>query len=165
MHYDTEEVIDMAIEKVREYLKQWDRDKDIVEFAVSSATVELAAEAAGVIPARIAKTLSFRDNGGCVLVVTAGDAKIDNSKFKKSFQMKARMLSPEEVVTFTGHEVGGVCPFAIENPEVKIYCDRSMQRFDTVFPAAGSSNSAIELTCDELFAYANAIDWIDVCKV
>ncbi|MFA5636192.1 MAG: YbaK/EbsC family protein [Anaerovoracaceae bacterium] len=154
----------MAIEKVREYLRQWNRDKDIIEFAVSSATVDLAAEAAGVIPARIAKTLSFRDDGGCILVVTAGDTKIDNGKFKKAFHMKARMLSPEEVVAFTGHEVGGVCPFAVENPEVKIYCDISMKRFETVFPAAGSSNSAIELTCDELFEYANAIDWVDVCK-
>lgn len=164
MHYDTGEVRDMAIEKVREYLKQWNKDQDIIEFAVSSATVELAAEAAGVIPARIAKTLSFRDNGGCVLVVTAGDAKVDNGKFKKFFHMKARMLSPDEVVAFTGHEVGGVCPFAIENPEVKVYCDFSMKRFETVFPAAGSNNSAIELTCDELFMYANAMDWIDVCK-
>lgn len=154
----------MAIEKVREYLRQWNRDKDIIEFAVSSATVDLAAEAAGVIPARIAKTLSFRDDGGCILVVTAGDTKIDNGKFKKAFHMKARMLSPEEVVAFTGHEVGGVCPFAVENPEVKIYCDISMKRFETVFPAAGSSNSAIELTCEELFEYANAIDWVDVCK-
>ena len=154
----------MSIEKIREYLKQWNRDKDVMEFTVSSATVELAAKAVGVIPARIAKTLSFRDNGGCILVVTAGDRKIDNGKFKQYFKTKARMLSPEEVLSFTGYEVGGVCPFAIENPEVKIYCDISMKRFETVFPACGSSNSAIELTCDELFEYAKAIDWIDVCR-
>ncbi len=154
----------MAIERVREYLKQWDRDKDILEFPVSSATVELAAEAAGVIPARIAKTLSFRDGESCLLIVTAGDRKVDNSKFKQFFQMKARMLTPEEVEQFTGHAVGGVCPFAMKDPEVKIYCDSSMRRFETVFPACGSSNSAIELNCDELFQYANAIEWIDVCK-
>jgi prolyl-tRNA editing enzyme YbaK/EbsC (Cys-tRNA(Pro) deacylase) len=164
MHYDTGEVKNMAIDKVREYFKQWNKDKDIKEFSVSSATVELAAKAAGVIPARIAKTLSFRDNGGCILVVTAGDRKIDNGKFKKFFQTKARMLSPEEVLSYTGHAVGGVCPFAIENPEVKIYCDISMKRFETVFPACGSSNSAIELTCEELFEYAKAIEWIDVCR-
>ncbi len=164
MHYDMGEVKNMAIDKVREYFKQWNKDKDIKEFSVSSATVELAAKAAGVIPARIAKTLSFRDNGGCILVVTAGDRKIDNGKFKKFFQTKARMLSPEEVLSYTGHAVGGVCPFAIENPEVKIYCDISMKRFETVFPACGSSNSAIELTCEELFEYAKAIEWIDVCR-
>lgn len=154
----------MAIEKVKEYFKQFDRDKDILEFETSSATVELAAEAAGVIPARIAKTLSFYDNGGCVLVVTAGDRKIDNSKFKGYFHMKARMLSADDVPAFTGHAIGGVCPFAIENPDVKVYCDVSMKRFETVFPACGSSNSAIELTCEELFEYAGALEWIDVCK-
>lgn len=154
----------MAIDIVRDYLKQWNREKDILEFDVSSATVELAAKAAGVIPARIAKTMSFYDNGGCVLVVTAGDRKIDNGKFKQFFRMKARMLSPDDVTVFTGHEIGGVCPFAINNPDVKVYCDISMKQFDTVFPACGSSNSAIELTCDELFEYAKAIEWIDVCK-
>ena len=154
----------MAIDKVKEYLKKWNKDKDVLEFAVSSATVELAAEAAGVIPARIAKTLSFRDKDSCILVVTAGDRKIDNSKFKNCFGMKARMLSPDEVLAFTGHAVGGVCPFAIETPDIKVYCDISMKRFETVFPACGSSNSAIELTCDELFEYANAVEWIDVCK-
>lgn len=154
----------MAIEKVREYLRQWNRENDIKEFPVSSATVELAAEAAGVIPARIAKTMSFRNNGGCILVVTAGDAKIDNSKFKKCFNTKARMLSPDEVLYYTGHAVGGVCPFAIENPDVSVYCDISMKRFKTVFPACGSSNSAIELTCDDLYIYSKANGWIDVCK-
>lgn len=154
----------MAIEKVREYLKQWNREKDIKEFPVSSATVDLAAEAAGVIPARIAKTMSFRNNGGCILVVTAGDAKIDNSKFKRCFNTKARMLSPDEVLYYTGHAVGGVCPFAIENAEVSVYCDISLKRFGTVFPACGSSNSAIELTCDDLYIYSKSISWIDVCK-
>ncbi|NLP29829.1 MAG: YbaK/EbsC family protein [Clostridiales bacterium] len=155
----------MAIDKVRDYFKQWNKDSDILEFSTSSATVELAAEAAGVIPARIAKTLSFRDNNdGCILVVTAGDAKIDNSKFKQLFKMKARMLSPDEVLFYTGHAIGGVCPFAIENPNVKVYCDISLKRFETVFPACGSSNSAIELTCSELFGYSKALEWIDVCK-
>lgn len=154
----------MSIEKVREFFKQQGKESDILEFDVSSATVELAAEAAGVIPARIAKSLSFYDNGGCVIVVTAGDRKIDNSKFKQFFKMKARMLSAEDVYRFTGFEIGGVCPFAIENPDVKIYCDSSMKRFESVFPACGSSNSAIELTCDELFNFAKAIEWIDVCK-
>lgn len=154
----------MAIEKVRVYLARWGRDEDILEFPVSSATVELAAEAAGVIPARIAKTMSFRKDDGCILVVTAGDTKIDNSKFKREFQTKARMLTPEEVLDFTGHAIGGVCPFAIEREDVEIYCDVSMKRFSTVFPACGSSNSAIELTCDELVEYAQAIGWVDVCK-
>lgn len=154
----------MAIEKVKKYLRQWDRDGDVLEFDTSSATVQLAAEALGVIPARIAKTLSFRDNGACVLVVTAGDRRIDNSKFKQFFNMKARMLSPEEVLEFTGYAIGGVCPFAIENPHVRIFCDVSMRRFETVFPACGTDNSAIELTCDELFRYSKALDWIDVCK-
>lgn len=155
----------MAIEKVREYLRQWGREGDIREFTVSSATVELAAEAAGVIPARIAKTLSFRKGeDSCILIVTAGDAKIDNQKFKGQYQMKARMLAPDEVVAFTGHAIGGVCPFAIEHPGVQIYCDISMQRFETVFPACGSSNSAIELTCSEIFEYSRSLDWVDVCK-
>lgn len=154
----------MAIEKVREYLKQWGREKDIIEFPVSSATVELAAEAAGVIPARIAKTISLRSEEGCILVVTAGDAKIDNGKFKDFFQAKARMLTPEEVLEYTGHAVGGVCPFAIEKSEVSVFCDISLKRFASVFPACGSSNSAIELNCDELYLYSKATAWVDVCK-
>ncbi|MDD2216360.1 MAG: YbaK/EbsC family protein [Eubacteriales bacterium] len=154
----------MAIEKVREYFKQWDREKDVLEFPVSSATVELAAKAVGVIPARIAKTLSFQNEEGCILIVTAGDARIDNRKFKDTFHMKARMLSPEDVLTYTGHEIGGVCPFAIENPNVTVYCDISMKRFESIFPACGSDNSAIKLTCDELYDYGKAVGWIDVCK-
>ncbi len=154
----------MSIEKVKEYLKQWDRDKDVIEFDQSSATVELAAEAAGVIPARIAKTMSFYQDEGAVLVVTAGDAKIDNGKFKRFFGMKAKMLTPDDVLKFTGFEIGGVCPFAIERDDVKIYCDVSMKRFDTVFPACGTGNSAIEVTCDDLFIYSRALEWVDLCK-
>lgn len=154
----------MSIEKVRAFLAQRGREKDILEFPVSSATVELAAIAVGCAPERIAKTLSFAVDGGCVLVVCAGDAKIDNPKFKARFHTKAKMLSPGEVAAFTGHAVGGVCPFAIENPAVKTYLDVSLRRFETVFPAAGSSNSAIELTCRELEELSNAQDWVDVCK-
>ena len=153
----------MSIEKVREYFRPLGREQDILEFPVSSATVELAAQAVGVIPARIAKTLSFLVDDGCVLIVTAGGAKIDNSKYKAMFHAKAKMLSAEQVSQFTGHAIGGVCPFA--NPEgVKTYLDVSMKRFDTIFPAAGSSNSAIELNCDELEEYSHSLGWIDVCK-
>lgn len=153
----------MSIERVREYLKQFQADQNILEFPVSSATVELAAQAANCEPARIAKTLSFYGQNGCLLLVAAGDAKIDNSKFKHTFGCKAKMLSPEDVLTMTGHAIGGVCPFGV--PETaSVYLDISLQRFHTVFPACGSSNSAIELDCDTLFRYANAIDWVDVCK-
>jgi len=154
----------MSIENVRKYLSQWNLDSKILEFEMSSATVELAALALDVIPARIAKTLSFKSDEGCILIVTAGDGKIDNSKFKAQFKMKAKMLSPDEVIEFTGHSIGGVCPFGIENPKVKIYTDISLKRFDTVFPACGSSNSAIELNCDELYKYSKSLEWIDVCK-
>ena len=126
---------------------------------------ELAAQALGVIPTRIAKSLSFLVGEGCVLIIAAGDAKIDNPKFKRQFATKAKMLSPDQVVEFTGHAIGGVCPFGIDNPAVKTYLDISLRRFDTVFPAAGSSNSAIELTCDALEQYAcNCQGWVDVCK-
>lgn len=153
----------MSIEKVRDYFRPLGREQDILEFPVSSATVELAAQAVGVIPARIAKTLSFLVEEGCVLIVAAGDAKIDNSKYKAMFHTKAKMLTPEQVSAFTGHAVGGVCPFA--NPEgVRTYLDVSLRRFDTVFPAAGSGSSAIELTCGELEEYSHALGWIDVCK-
>lgn len=156
----------MAIEKVREYFKQFGIEDRILEFDVSSATVDLAAKAVGVEGARICKTLSFKDGeDGCILVQTAGDTKIDNRKFKDTFAQKAKMLTAEEVVEFTGHAIGGVCAFAIENPKVRIYCDESLKRFETVFPACGSSNSAIGLTCDELYKYSNAIGWIDVCKI
>ena len=156
----------MSIEKVRDYFKQFDMDGKIMEFDVSSATVDLAAQAVGVEGARICKTLSFKDGeDGCILVQTAGDTKIDNRKFKDTFNQKARMLSADEVLEFTGHAVGGVCAFGIENEKVRVYCDVSMKRFETVFPACGSSNSAIELTCDELFKYSRAAGWIDVCKI
>lgn len=153
----------MSIESVRECFKKLGIEDRILEFESSSATVELAAEAAGVIPARIAKTLSFRGENGCILVVAAGDARVDNSKFKAQFHIKARMLSPEEVVEMVGHAVGGVCPFAVK-PGAEIYIDESIKRFDTVFPACGSSNSAIEMTCDELIKYSGAVGWVDVCK-
>ena len=127
--------------------------------------MELAAQAVGVIPARIAKSLSFLTGEGCVLIIAAGDAKVDNSKYKHQFSTKAKMLTPDQVVEYTGHAIGGVCPFAITRPDVKTYLDVSLKRFDTVFPAAGSSNSAIELTCDELERYAcNCQGWVDVCK-
>lgn len=155
----------MSIESVREYFRPLGREQDIQEFDVSSATVELAAQALGVIPARIAKSLSFLVGEGCALIIAAGDAKIDNPKFKRQFATKAKMLSPDQVVEFTGHAIGGVCPFGIDNPAVKTYLDISLRRFDTVFPAAGSSNSAIELTCDALEQYAcNCQGWVDVCK-
>jgi prolyl-tRNA editing enzyme YbaK/EbsC (Cys-tRNA(Pro) deacylase) len=153
----------MAIDKVKDYLSQWGRDKDILEFDTSSATVELAANVLGVTPSRIAKTLSFKAEEGALLVIAAGDARIDNAKFKAEFNMKAKMLSPEEVLEYTGHAVGGVCPFAL-NEELKVYSDISMKRFITVFPACGSSNSAIELTCDELEQYSGSSRWVDVCK-
>lgn len=156
----------MAIEKVREYFRNLGIEDKIMEFDVSSATVELAAQAVGVIGARICKTLSFRDGeDGCILIQTAGDAKIDNRKFKDTFHQKAKMLTPDEVVAFTGHAIGGVCAFGIENDRVRVYCDESMKRFDTVFPACGSANSAIELSPEELFEYSKAEGWIDVCKL
>ena len=153
----------MSISKVREYFRQYGMEERILEMEQSSATVELAAQAVGVEPARIAKTLSFKKGDDTILVVTAGDMKIDNSKFKHFFGMKAKMLAPEDVEHLTGHAIGGVCPFG--NPEhTTVYLDVSMKRFDTVFPAAGSSNSAVELTCDELEQFSGSKEWIDVCK-
>ncbi|MPL90668.1 hypothetical protein SDC9_36723 [bioreactor metagenome] len=154
----------MSIETVRAFFREKGREGDILEFNVSSATVELAAAAVGVIPARIAKTLSFSVNGGCVLIVAAGDAKIDNSKFKAQFHCKAKMLSADEVIYFTGHAVGGVCPFGVNSSDVATYLDISLRRFDTVYPAAGSANSAIELTCGELEELSASAGWVDVCK-
>ena len=155
----------MSVESVRSYFKTNHINKEIIEFPVSSATVELAAQAAGVEPARIAKTLSFytKEKDAAILIVTAGDMKIDNSKFKHFFGMKAKMLAPEDVEPLTGHAIGGVCPFA--NPDtVKVYLDVSMKRFDTVFPAAGSGNSAVEMTCGELEKATRSNEWIDVCR-
>jgi len=154
----------MSVQVVREYLRQWNLQDNVMEMEMSSATVELAAEAVGVIPARIAKTLSFKDGESCLLIVTAGDAKIDNPKFKTNFQMKAKMLSPEEVTAYTGHPVGGVCPFALKRQDIRVYLDISLRRFDTVFPACGSGNSAIELTCEQLAQVSESNGWIDVCK-
>ena len=153
----------MSIEIVREYLAQFGRDKDIMEFETSSATVELAAQAVGVEPARITKTLAFKEGDSCILIGAAGDAKIDNKKFKAEFGYKAKMLTPEETLALTGHAVGGVCSFGV--PEnVKSYVDVSLKRFETVFPACGSSNSAIELTCDDIFTLTKSVKWVDVCK-
>ena len=154
----------MSIEACRAYFRALGREQEIREFDVSSATVELAAQAVGCEPARIAKTLSFSMGDGCILIVCAGDAKIDNGKFKAQFHTKAKMLTPDQVVEFTGHAVGGVCPFAIENPQVTTYLDASLGRFETVYPAAGSSHSAIELTLDDLARFSNSAGWIAVCK-
>ncbi len=153
----------MSIDNVRKYLTQFGREKDILEFPVSSATVALAAEALNVIPARITKTLALKEGDSCIVIAVAGDGKIDNRKFKDEFGFKAKMLSPEETIALTGHAIGGVCPFALDE-NIKTYCDISLKRFESVFPACGSSNSAIELTCDELFDYSKATKWIDICK-
>lgn len=153
----------MSIEKVKRYFSQWNMQDRILEFDVSSATVELAAKAVGCEPERIAKTLSFQVRDEYILIVTAGDTKIDNAKFKAQFMTKAKMISPDEVEKIVGHDVGGVCPFGI-NDGVKVYLDESLKRFDSVFPACGSSNSAIELTIGELEKYSNYTAWIDVCR-
>ena len=153
----------MSIEKVRAYFEQKGIADRILEFDVSSATVELAAQALGVEGKRIAKTLSFLTNDGCILVVTAGDAKVDNGKYKAQFGCKAKMLPHDAVPEYIGHAVGGVCPFAVKEG-VEVYLDESLKRFETVFPAAGSSNSAIELTIPELEAYSGFTAWVDVCK-
>lgn len=153
----------MAIEKVRAYFKKCGMEERIREFDVSSATVELAAAALQCEPRRIAKSLSFMVDGHAVLVVAAGDAKIDNPKYKAQFGTKAKMLSPEEAETRVGHAVGGVCPFAL-NDGVDVYLDISLKRFETVFPACGSGNSAIELTLPELEEHSGYLCWVDVCK-
>ncbi|MDY2698831.1 MAG: YbaK/EbsC family protein [Lachnospiraceae bacterium] len=154
----------MSIEKVRTYFRQYGMEDRIQEFEVSSATVALAAEALHCEPQRIAKTLSFIVDGNAILIVAAGDVKIDNAKYKKQFGTKAKMLSYEEVSEMIGHEVGGVCPFAVKEG-VKVFLDESLRRFETVFPACGSSNSAIELTIPELEKYAGEDGWVDVCKL
>ena len=154
----------MAIELVKTYFHTFGRDTDILEFPVSSATVELAAAALGCEGARIAKSLSFKVEDKPIIIVVAGDAKVDNSRYKAQFHTKAKMLTHEEAHELIGHDVGGVCPFALPE-DVKVYLDVSMKRFETVFPAAGSSNSAVEMTCDELERYAsNFAAWVDVCK-
>lgn len=153
----------MSVERVKAYFKKYGMEEKILEFAVSSATVELAAAALHCAPQRIAKTLSFMVDGHAILVVTAGDTKIDNHKYKEQFGTKAKMLSPEEAEQLVGHAVGGVCPFAVKEG-VTVYLDRSLKRFETVFPACGSSNSAIELTIPELEKYSGYTQWVDVCK-
>lgn len=153
----------MSIEKVRAYFKNYNIDDRIIELNESSATVELAAHALGCEPARIAKTLSFRVGEVCILVVMAGDAKISNPKYKAEFGVKASMLPRDEAERLCGHAVGGVCPFAV-NEGVRVFLDESLKRFKTVFPACGSSNSAIELTIEELEKYSQFEKWVDVCK-
>ena len=153
----------MAIEKVREYFKNLGIEHRILEFDVSSATVDLAAEALHCEPCRIAKSLSFSVGGEPILIVAAGDAKVDNPAYKARFASKAKMLTPDEAVSLIGHAVGGVCPFAV-NEGVRVYLDESLKRFETVFPACGSSNSAIELTISELEKFSGYSDWVDVCK-
>ncbi|WP_318503371.1 YbaK/EbsC family protein [Bacillus sp. T3] len=153
----------MAIEKVREFFKIWEMEDRILEFNDSSATVELAAQAVGCEPKRIAKSLTFVVGQTPILIVVAGDAKVDNPKYRAQFQSKAKMLKADEVEVLIGHGVGGVCPFAI-NDGVTVYLDESLKRFQTVYPACGSSNSAIELTIEELEKYSNYSAWVDVCK-
>ena len=156
-------MLNLSIEKVRSYFKTVGIEERILEFSVSSATVELAAKALNCEPERIAKSLSFLVGEDVVLVVAAGDAKIDNPKFKTEFNAKAKMLSPDLAEELVGHAVGGVCPFAV-NEGVKVYLDKSLTRFETVFPACGSSNSAIELTIKELAEFSGLCSWIDACK-
>lgn len=153
----------MSIERVRAYFEQYGMADRIREFPVSSATVELAAAALNCEPKRICKTLSFKVGDGAILILAAGDAKVDNAKYKARFGVKAKMLTPDEAASMIGHAVGGVCPFAI-NEGIAVYLDESMKRFETVFPACGSSNSAIELTIGELERYSGFESWVDVCK-
>lgn len=153
----------MSIEKVREYLKQWNKEDEILEFDVSSATVELAAKALQTEESRIAKTLAFKIGDRAILVITAGDVRIDNRKYKDEYGCKAVMLSPEEVKTMVGHETGGVCPFGIYG-NVDVYLDNSLKRFDAVFPACGSASSGIKMSCQELETISRSKKWVDVCK-
>lgn len=153
----------MSIEKVKEYFKCYGVEDKVQEFDVSSATVQLAAKALKCEPFRIAKTLSFISSEGPILIVVAGDMKIDNSKYKACFGVKAKMIRPTEVLSVIGHEVGGVCPFAV-NDGVTVYLDESLKRFEIVYPACGSANSAIELSIGELEKYSNYIAWVDVCR-
>ena len=154
----------MSIEKVKAYFKEKGIEDRVREFDVSSATVELAAQALGCEGCRIAKSMSFKIDEKAIIIVTAGDVKIDNAKYKAKFQTKAKMLQFEDVEPMIGHRVGGVCPFAI-NDGVKVYLDESLKRFETVFPACGSSNSAAEFTPEELYKYSGAIGWIDIAKL
>lgn len=154
-----------AAKQVKEYLSSYGLGERVMEFDTSSATVELAAKAVGVIPAQIAKTISFvaRDGYGCILIVTSGDCKIENHKFKETFGMKAKMLLASQVEPLTGHPIGGVSPF-LYPPCAKVYLDQSLRRFETIYPAAGTSNSAVKLTCEELETVSKCCGWVDVCK-
>lgn len=154
----------MSLEAARTYLREYGMENRVRELEVSIATVELAAEALDVAPARIAKTLSFKNGEDCILVVAAGDARIDNRGFKERFGLKAKMLTAEEVSALVGHEVGGVCPFGVR-AGVPVYIDESVRRFETVFPAAGSTESALEMTPEELFSVSGALEWVAVCKI
>ncbi len=154
----------MSLERAKEHLRKYGRDGDVMEFDVSSATVKLAAKAVGCEPARIAKTLSFEIDDGVALIVCAGDARIANPKFKEAFHCKAKMIDPAEVERLVGHGVGGVCPFGVDDG-CKVYLDESLRRFETVFPACGSSNSAIELAPAELEEIIPSSAWVDVCKL
>lgn len=153
----------MGIAQVKQYFREYGLEERILEFKESSATVELAAQAVGCIPARIAKSLSFKVDDEPVIVVAAGDAKVDNSKYKAFFHTKAKMLTMDEVDELIGHGVGGVCPFAIKGG-VRVYLDESMKRFESVYPAAGNASSAIELNLEEMEKYSNSLGWVDVCK-
>ncbi len=154
----------MSVATVKEYLKQFNLDHKVEEFTESSATVELAAHAAGVIPAMIAKTLSFKVDDHAVLIVTSGDTKVDNRKYKDKFGTKAKMLTPEEVIEYTGHAIGGVCPYANPEGKVKVYLDESMKRFEMALPAAGSASSCVRLTIEELERSCPGAEWVEICK-
>ena len=153
----------MSIERVKAYFAAQGMEARVLEFETSSATVELAAQAVGCEPSRIAKSLTFKIDDSAVMIVAAGDARVDNKKYKAVFAQKAKMLTPDEAVSLVGHAVGGVCPFAV-NAGVKVYLDESLRRFETVFPACGSANSAIELTIEELVTHSASLGWVDVCK-
>lgn len=153
----------MSLESVKNYFKKWNMEGRILELPISSATVEEAAAAINCEEKEIAKTMSFKINDKAVLIVMAGDAKIDNSKYKAQYHTKAVMLKGDEVVQITGHPVGGVCPFGIE-PDIEVYLDESLKRFAKIYPACGSRNSAIKLSLEELEKYSNYKEWIDVCK-
>lgn len=155
----------MSVQAVKEYLKQFHLEDKVEEFEESSATVELAAHAAGVIPAMIAKTLSFLVGDHAILIVTSGDTKVDNHKYKEKFGVKAKMLTPDEVIEYTGHAIGGVCPYANPEGKVKVFLDKSMKRFPMALPAAGSASSCIRLTIEELERSCPGAEWVDVCKV
>lgn len=154
----------MSFERAKEYLRKWNKDAAIKVFDTSSATVELASKALGIEEARIAKTLAFMVNESPILIVTAGDTKIDNKKYREVFGTKAKMIEKDLVESYIGHDIGGVCPFGI-NEKVKVYLDVSLKRFTTVYPACGSDNSGIEMTCAELEEIGKAEKWVDVCKI